>query len=62
MMGFKDEVREAKQIAEELLKFEYPLEEICSHLNMTLEGFYYKSNDKLYRQNSPDYLPAIKIA
>ena len=61
-MGLKDEVREAKQVAEEFLKFEYPIDEICSHLNKTFECFYYQSSGKVYRQNSPDYLPAIKIA
>jgi len=61
-MSIKQEVKEAKELVEGFAAYEYPIEEVCSHLNGMLNGFYYTCNGKIYRQNSPDYLPAIIIA
>lgn len=61
VMGIKDEIREAKAIAEDMRNKGEELSEIIIKLNCEFEGFYYRLRDGVCRENVPDYLPAVKI-
>lgn len=52
-MGIKEEIREAKALAEQMKQAGAELAAISLRLNGLFDGFYFSRDGRLYRENVP---------